>query len=87
MENSSYGGTCHGKKSRPTWRSLGLVQGVLRAYQVPFEPKLMNRCRPEKKDTEEHGKVLEGHVPDKKAKGCKVEGRAEGESQGRSARG
>ena len=41
----------------------------------------MNRCGPEKKDTKEHGRMLrtipkpaEGEVPDRNAKGWKVEG-------------
>ena len=44
-------------------------------------PKLMNRCRPEKKDTDEYGNTLkiilkleEGRVPDRNAKGWEVEG-------------
>ena len=39
---------------------------------VPFGPKLMNRYKPEKKGTNEHGKMLnnmihklEGRVPDR----------------------
>ena len=45
-------------------------------------PKLMTRCRPESKDTKQHGEMLkivhnleEGRVPDRNAKGWKVEGR------------
>ena len=45
-------------------------------------PKLMNRCRPESQGAKEHGNMLkiilkleEGGVPDRSAKGWKVEGR------------
>ena len=54
----------------------------------------MNRCKPEKKDTErvcqivenQSPKLDEGGLPDRKAKGGKLSERRE-EPQGRSARG
>ena len=55
-----------------------MVQELFGLCSVPSgtEPKLMNRCRPEKKDTKEHGQRLniilkfeEGEVLDRKARG------------------
>ena len=58
-----------------------------------LRPKLMNRCRSEKKDTHEYWKmwkiilkIEEGRVPNRNAKGWKVEGKVK-ESPGKSARG
>ena len=55
--------------------------------------KLMDRCRPEKRDTEGYGKTVninfkveEGEVPHRNAKGWKLEGEKK-ELQGTSARG
>ena len=56
-------------------------------------PKLMNRCRPEEKDAieSENMKIIseleERRVPDRNARGWKIEGGNKDESPGKSARG
>ena len=54
-------------------------------------PKLMNRCKPEKMDTKEYGKMLkriltleDGRVPAKNARGCKIVGQKEGSPRRRA---
>ena len=56
----------------------GSTQVISRCRLVP---ELVDHCRPEKKDTKEHWKMLKrilkfekGEVPDRNARGWKVEG-------------
>ena len=64
----------------PNVRGPGLVQEVLGLCADRLGPKLMNRCRPEKKDRKEHVKMLkrilkiEGWVPGRGTR-WKIEGR------------
>ena len=67
----------HGEKSGPKWWGVGVVPSGCR-----LGPKLMNRCRLEKRDTKEHWKMLkiilkleEEEVSASKAGGWRVNGK------------
>ena len=47
-----------GDRSWPTCRILGVVQEVFGLCAVPLGAKLMDRCRQEKMDAKEYGKML-----------------------------
>ena len=67
----------HGEESGPHWRSVGVGWCIKCSghARCRLGPRLMNRCRPERKDTNRYGHFLkiiieleEGRVPDRFAK-------------------